>query len=296
MVSDNSQNGGAGPRSHELAGALDAGEVTANFLPKVDLRNGRVIGVEALARWNHPRHGILPAARFLDLVKDAGQRRRLTEAVVEHSTRAAGDWWQSGLRLELSLNLFPASLAEGDRDLGALLSDSLAAARLPAEALGVEVTEDALSRDPEEAGRSLERLGALGIMASIDDFGMGHFSLRQLMSLPVRELKIDRSLIAGLQEDENRAIVRATIHLAHQLGLQVVAEGVESDAAWRRLRSMGCELAQGFLIAEPLTAREVPAWLAAWGHRARELTATKRGNAAKRKTGLRPRVAATGRR
>jgi EAL domain-containing protein (putative c-di-GMP-specific phosphodiesterase class I) len=131
--------------------------------------------------------------------------------------------------------------------------------------------------DPEVAAETLNRLSDLGAYISIDDFGTGHSSLGRLKSLPIDELKIDRSFIDDLADDEDKTIVRSTIHLAHQMGLQVVAEGVETEEAWRLLRSMGCERAQGFLVAEPLSARQVPAWLATWNQHARRLSSTKRG-------------------
>ena len=123
---------------------------------------------------------------------------------------------------------------------------------------------------------SSSELTQLGATISIDDFGTGYFSLRQLKRLPIDELKLDRSLVSGLNDEENRSIVRSAIHLAHQMSIQVVAEGVETETAWRQLRSMGCERAQGHLIAEPLPAREVPAWLASWNQRARELSSSRR--------------------
>ena len=131
--------------------------------------------------------------------------------------------------------------------------------------------------NPEVAAETLKRLSELGATISIDDFGTGHSSLGRLKSLPIDELKIDRSFIFDLNEnEEDKTIVRSAIHLAHQMGLQVVAEGVETEDSWRQLRSMGCERAQGFLIAQPLPAREVPAWLATWNQRARELRSTRR--------------------
>ena len=139
-----------------------------------------------------------------------------------------------------------------------------------------EITENCLISDPPRAAEALERLTRLGATIALDDFGTGHFSLRQLVRLPLEELKIDRSLIIGLGDEENKTMVRATIHLAHQVGLPVVAEGVETRDTWQQLRAMGCERAQGFLISKPMPAREVPAWLASWHQRARELSATKR--------------------
>jgi EAL domain-containing protein (putative c-di-GMP-specific phosphodiesterase class I) len=274
MTSNQTENGSGERRATDIARGLDRGEIQAHFLPKVDLRSARVVGVEALARWIHPTKGVIPAGSFMDLIADGGHHRALTEKVLEFSTRAAGDWWRSGLGLQLSLNL-PLGPVAANWNLPQLVTDALAASGLPGDALQFEVTEDGLLADPEIAARLLADLNQLGATISIDDFGTGHFSLRQLKRLPLEELKLDRSLISGLDEEENRSIVRSTIHLAHQMGIQVVAEGVESETAWRQLRSMGCERAQGYLIAKPLPAREVPAWLASWNQRARDLSSTR---------------------
>jgi diguanylate cyclase (GGDEF)-like protein len=260
----------------DLARALDEGEIIAHFQPKVDLRSARVIGVEALVRWNHPERGLVSPAEFLPLAEAGGHMRTLTERVIEFSTRAAGDWWHSGLGLQLSVNLAASGFSEADWNLERFVAETLARTGLPGKALQFEVTEDALMADPTVATETLKKLSELGATISIDDFGTGHSSLGRLKSLPIDELKIDRSFVQDLTNDEDKTIVRSTIHLAHQMGLQVVAEGVETDEAWRQLRSMGCERAQGFLIAKPLPARQVPAWLASWNHRARELKSTKK--------------------
>ncbi len=276
MTSIPTQEGRAERSDSDIARALNQGEIQAHFQPKVDLRSARVVGVEALARWAHPDLGVIPARDFLDRVEAGGHMPALTERVIEFSTRAAGDWWRSGLGMQLSLNLPLGNLSGSDRSLPEFVAGALAASGLPGEAVQFEVTEEGLLGDAGVVAELLGQLSELGATISIDDFGTGHFSLRQLQSLPIEELKIDRSLVAALDEDEDRTLIRSTIHLAHQMGLAVVAEGVETKEAWRQLRSMGCERAQGFLIAKPLPAREVPAWLATWSHRARELTATKR--------------------
>jgi EAL domain-containing protein (putative c-di-GMP-specific phosphodiesterase class I) len=259
-----------------LGDALDPAEIDVHFQPKVDLRNGRVIGVEALARWQHPERGLLPAAEFIRDLGSGDRMRSLTERVIEISTRAAGDWWRSGLRLQVSVNLPAIAVSSADWNVAEAASRSLSNAGLPGEAIQFEVTEDALLPDPEQVANGLARFAALGGELAIDDFGTGHFSLRQLITLPIDELKIDRSLILGLDDDASRTIIRAVIHLAHQVGLPVVAEGVETKAAWQQLRSMGCERGQGYLISRPLPSREVPAWLASWNQRARELSSTGR--------------------
>jgi EAL domain-containing protein (putative c-di-GMP-specific phosphodiesterase class I) len=276
MALNDTHNGNGGSPKPDFLRALARGEIEPYFQPKVDLRSARVIGVEALARWDDPKLGLIAASEFLGRVEAGGHMRLLTEGMIESSIRAAGDWWRSGLGLQLSLNLSAGIFSDPEWRLDQFVTPALARAGLPGNALQFEVTEETLVTEPDVAAKALQQLSALGATVSIDDFGTGHFSFRQLMSLPIEELKIDRSLIHALENDEDRTIIRSTIHLAHQMGLQVVAEGVETEDAWRQLRSMGCERAQGYLIAKPLPAREVPAWLASWNHRARELSGTKR--------------------
>jgi EAL domain-containing protein (putative c-di-GMP-specific phosphodiesterase class I) len=258
----------------QLAAALHQSEIQTYFLPKVDLRSAGVIGVEALARWFHPEHGILPPADFVDLAESGGLMPALTEHVIELATRAAGDWWRSGLRLQLSVNL-PASALDPDPRLRELVSAALSRSGLPATALRFDVTEDAVM-NAEDPAAALEQLTGLGAAISIDNFGTGHTSLGRLNGLPVDELKIDRSFIGALARGGDKAIVRSTVHLARQMGLRVVAEGVESEETWRQLRGMGCDAAQGFLIGAPMPSREVLAWLASWDAHGRELNTIRR--------------------
>lgn len=276
MTMDDTQTGTAGRHELDVGEALERGEIDVHFQPKVDLRSGRVLGVEALARWEHCDLGLLPAAEFIHTVESDAQMRSLTERVIGISTQAGGDWWRSGLRLQLSVNLPAIAVSATDWNLAAFVSSSLSTAGLPGEAFHFDVTEDALLLDTEQVTNRLAQFTELGGGLAIDDFGTGYFSLRQLIKLPLDELKIDRSLILHLDDDDCRTIVRAAIHLAHQVGLPVVAEGVETRDAWQQLRSMGCERAQGFLISPPVPSREVPAWLASWNQRARELSSTAR--------------------
>ncbi|MFL5907762.1 MAG: EAL domain-containing protein [Solirubrobacterales bacterium] len=263
--------------TEELARALAGGEIQAHFQPTVDLRSARVIGVEALVRWAHPERGLVAPKEFLGVAEASGQMRPLTERMIELATRTAGDWWRSGLGLQLSLNLPSSLFAQPEWQLHEFVSRAMNDSGLPGGALQFEVTEAAVMTDPELASRTLTLLSEAGATISVDDFGTGLFSLSGLISLPIDELKVDQSFIGELTEsDEHKMIVRSTIHLAHQMGLRVVAEGVETEDTWRQLRSMGCERAQGFLIAKPLPAREIPAWLAAWNQRARELRSTSR--------------------
>ncbi len=276
MAMDDTQTVRPGGHELDVGEALDRGEIDVHFQPKVDLRNGRVIGVEALARWEHSDLGLLPAGDFIHTVESDAQMRSLTERVIEISTQAGGDWWRSGLRLQLSVNLPALALSSTDWDLVAFVANSLSTAGLPGKAIQFDVIEDALLPDGEQLTNRLTRFVELGGGLAIDDFGTGYFSLRQLIELPIDELKIDRSLILDLDDEESRTIVRAAIHLAHQIGLPVVGEGVETRDAWQQLRSMGCERAQGFLISPPVPSREVPAWLASWNQQARELSSTSR--------------------
>jgi EAL domain-containing protein (putative c-di-GMP-specific phosphodiesterase class I) len=222
------------------------------FQPRVTLRNSAVIGVEC------------QVPRALGQ-QDLGS---LTELVLGHAIRAAGDWWRSGLGLQLSVPLSTQILSDRGWRLDELVAQKLGETGLPGSALQLELPGEALIDDPETAELALHRLVELGACISITNFGVGYFSLRQLQGLPLRELKVDNSLISGLFGSEENAIVRSTIHLAHHLDLRVVAGGLETDAEWRRLRAMGCDRAQGSLIARPLSARQVPAWLASWSQRA----------------------------
>ena len=254
----------------QLAGALHRGEIQTYFLPTVDLRTARVIGVEALARWFHPERGVLQPADFLGIADAGGLMPAITERVIELGLRAAGDWWRSGLQLELSVNLPAAALTEPDQQPHEFVREILSHAGLPSKALRFDLPEDAVMRASDPAA-ALQGLTEVGSAISIDDFGTGHTALGRLKRLAVDELKIDRSLIRALGRGGDKALVRSTIHLARQLGLRVVAEGVESQETWRQLRGMGCDAAQGFLIGAPMPAREFLAWIASWDARGREL-------------------------
>jgi EAL domain-containing protein (putative c-di-GMP-specific phosphodiesterase class I) len=254
----------------QLAVALERDEIQTYFLPQADLRTARVSGVEALVRWFHPERGILQPGDFLDLAESGGLMPILTERVLELATRAASDWWRSGLRLQVTTNLPASALTQPLPHLGEVITAALERRDLPPTALRFDVTEDAVmtAQDPAAALGALTSLGASVI---IDDFGTGYTSLSLLKRLSVDELKIDRSFIRALGRGGDRALVRSTVHLARQLGLRVVAEGVDAEDTWRQLRGMGCDAAQGFLIGAPMPAREFIAWIASWDARGREL-------------------------
>ncbi|HEY7266152.1 MAG TPA: EAL domain-containing protein [Solirubrobacterales bacterium] len=259
----------------ELVLGLQRGEIQTYFLPKVELRTARVTGVEALVRWAHPERGVLPPVDFLYLAESAGLMPAITERVIELGARAAGDWLRSGLQLELSVNLPASALTDPGPHFEEGVRAALSGSGLPAESLRFDVPEDAVMRasDPSDG---LLRLTEIGASISIDDFGTGHAALGRLKRLAVDELKIDRSLIRALTRGGDKALVRSTIHLARQLGIRVVAEGVESEDTWRQLRGMGCDTAQGHLIGAPMPAREFLAWIASWNARGRELNTISR--------------------
>jgi EAL domain-containing protein (putative c-di-GMP-specific phosphodiesterase class I) len=254
----------------ELSAALQTEEIQPYFLPKADLGTARVTGIEALARWLHPERGLLLPADFLSIAEAGGLMDELTERIIAMAIRAAGDWWRSGLRLELSVNLPASALTSPDPGLAETVADTLDNAKLPAKSLRFDLGEDALMGTPDPS-RALVRLTELGTSVSIDDFGTGHTSLTRLEGLGIDELKIDRSLIRAMARGGDRALVRSTIHLARQTGVKVVAEGVDTEEVWRQLRGMGCDAAQGFLIGAPMPARDFLAWIASWNTRGREL-------------------------
>ncbi len=254
----------------ELAAALHQDQIQAHFLPKANLRTARVTGAEALARWLHPERGLLAPADFLGLAEAGGLLPAVTDRITELAIQTAGDWWRSGLQLEISVNLPATALTGPDPSFLDTITASLDRSGVPATALRFDVTEDSLmgATDPNRAVAALTELGA---RVAIDDFGTGHTSLDRLKRLGADELKIDRSLIGSLGHGGDRALVRSTVHLARQMGLRIVAEGVETEDAWRQLRGMGCDSAQGFLIGAPMPAREFLAWIASWNGRGRRL-------------------------
>jgi len=263
----------------ELVAGLARDEIQAYFLPKAELRTAKVSGVEALARWFHPVRGILSPADFLDLADAGGLLPAITERIIDLATRAAGDWWRSGLRLEISVNLPASALAGPSPRLIEAIPAALDRSGIPATSLRFDVTEDAVMNAADPA-TALGALTDLGAHISIDDFGTAHTSLDRLKHLAADELKIDRSFIRALPRGGEPAVVRSTIHLARKMGLRVLAEGVDSAETWRQLRGMGCDAAQGFLIGAPMSPREFLAWIASWDARGRELnTVSKRSPA-----------------
>jgi diguanylate cyclase (GGDEF)-like protein len=240
----------------ELRRALESEGLHLRYQPKVVLASGRPSGAEALLRWRHPRLGEVQPAEFVPIAEQTGAIRELTRWVLERALAQAAAWQACGLGLGVAVNV--SALDLHDRELARRVADALVRHGLGAGRLVLEVTESAVMDDPETARRVLDELAALGVTISIDDFGTGYSSLAQLKRLPVHELKVDRSFVLELERAPDVArIVRATVEMGHALGLRVVAEGVETRAALERLREMGCDLAQGNLLGEPMTGEEL---------------------------------------
>jgi diguanylate cyclase (GGDEF)-like protein len=259
-----SPDGGSGDRlrtMEELRTALASDELVVYLQPQVSLVDGLVVGVEALVRWNHPTRGLLSPAELLPAAEQAGLLRPLTDTVIELALMAATRWWPEQ-RVPISINLSAANV--NDLDLPLKVSEALARSDLPPEAVTLELVEDTLMVDPERGRQVLGDLRRLGIRTSIDDYGTGYSSLAYLRHVPADELKLDRSLTAEVDTDPRAAaIVRHTVALAHDLGLRLVAEGVEDIATAGVLAGLGCDVAQGYAIARPMPVEDFVRWLQA---------------------------------
>ncbi|KPC32786.1 HAMP domain/GGDEF domain/EAL domain-containing protein [Pseudomonas syringae pv. cilantro] len=245
----------------DLRKAPQNGELTLHYQPKLDIRQGYVRQAEALLRWVHPRFGNVSPAEFIVLAERTGSIHLLTDWVIEEAFRQLADWRQRGLVLQVSVNISADDLLSGD--LAGYVMRLIKQYGVPAEQLVFEITESAVMSEPEKALIVLHRLRDCGISLSIDDFGTGYSSLAHLKRLPVQELKIDQSFVRDLDEtSEDAVIVRSTIEMSHNLGLKVVAEGVEYQHSLDLLRRWHCDTAQGYLISRPLPAAAFEAWIA----------------------------------
>ncbi len=244
----------------DLRRAAEQHEFFLLFQPKLRLSDGHCDAAEVLIRWRHPQRGIVPPDRFIPFAEQTGAIKAITLWVLQHALNQLASWQQLGWQLSLNINVSTRDL--GQPDFPALVDAALRRAGVAAASLCLEVTESAIMDDPAQALRCLQALNEMGVRLSIDDFGTGYSSLAYLKKLPVQELKIDRSFVSGLDRDEaDVTIVRSTIDLAHHMGLAVVAEGIETEAVSQRLRSFGCDQAQGYLYSRPLPAMEFIAWL-----------------------------------
>lgn len=221
---------------------------------------------EVLLRWNHPRRGQLAPATFVPLAERTGLIRTITDWLLDRALEQCRVWLDGGAPIHLALNVSARSLL--DQALPGKIQAALERWKVDPRFLKVEITESSIMADPAHALAILAMLQSMGVRLSVDDFGTGYSSLTHLRELPIDEIKIDRSFITGMTASEaDTAIVRTVIDLAHNLGKQVCAEGVEDDATWRMLRDLGCDLAQGYWIARPMNAADFMDWLVAnsWG-------------------------------
>jgi diguanylate cyclase (GGDEF)-like protein len=243
----------------DLRRGLSHGELGVVYQPKVDLVTGEVRGVEALVRWDHPSRGVVLPSSFVGHAEHTGLIRPLTMKVLDEALAQVGRWSAAGLELSVAINLSMRSLL--DRALIEDIKGMLRKWGVPAQSLELELTESTIMADPQRAKEILESLHDLGVGLSIDDFGTGYSSLGKLKSLPVDEIKIDRSFVVGMAHDHSDAtIVRSTIDLARNLGLRVVAEGVEDVQVRDQLAKLGCDLGQGYFFSRPLEGDALADW------------------------------------
>jgi diguanylate cyclase (GGDEF)-like protein len=244
----------------ELRRALEQQQLVLHYQPKVDTHTGQLLGVEALVRWRHPTHGLLLPGEFIPLAERTGLIGPLTSYVLDAALRQCSDWRQAGHELAIAVNVSARSLL--DLDFPDQVAGLLARWEVPARLLGVEITESTIMADPTHALEILGRLNTMGVEIAIDDFGTGYSSMAHLKTLPVDELKVDRSFVSQMTSNASDAvIVRSTIDLGRNLGLRVVAEGVEDSPTLLELDALGCDAIQGYYISRPVAADELVQWL-----------------------------------
>lgn len=247
----------------DLRQATERDELVLHYQPLVNIATSQVHGVEALVRWQHPAEGLLPPAEFIALAEGSGFIHELTRYVLTRAIRDAKKWEQDGHPLQVSINISARCLL--DNDLPQIVSNTLTANDLPAHLVKLEITESAIIADPIRAQDIIARLHGLGVRLSIDDFGTGYTSLAYLRDLPIDELKIDRSFVTHMkQEHKDAVIVRTAIELAHRLGLDSVAEGIETADVLLDLGALGCTTAQGYQFSRPLPENDLLDWINAW--------------------------------
>ncbi len=239
----------------DLRDAIGRGELVPFYQPILDLSRGRVIKAEALARWLHPVRGVLAPAVFLDLIADAGLMEPFTMSVLDQALSQQASWAARGYEIGVSVNISAASLR--DEELPDKIGACIATHGVDPARVTIEITEDCFIADPVQALLILERVRALGVELSVDDFGTGFSSLTYLRRLPVTELKLDRTFLTGGAGDERAvAVIRSTVELAHSLGLRIVAEGIENLETLALVDNLGCDAAQGYLMGRPVPSEE----------------------------------------
>ncbi len=247
----------------DLRRAITSGELTVHFQPKLRLRDGEVLGAEALVRWIHPERGFIGPDEFIPVAEHSGLITPLTFAVLRQALDACASWRRAGRAMDVAVNMSPRSLLEPS--FVDEVARALAVVEVPASALTLEITESSLMADPERAIEALQRLRDLGVQLSIDDLGTGYSSLAYLQRLPVTEVKIDRSFLVDQADGvDGFALVGAIVDMGHRLGRHVVAEGVETEEAWRQLQALGCDSAQGYWMGRPMSVGDFAGWLESW--------------------------------
>ncbi|MEW6353740.1 MAG: EAL domain-containing protein [Pseudomonadota bacterium] len=243
----------------ELARAIKNNELLLHYQPQVDMRSGRVVNAEALVRWQHPQAGLMFPDKFILVAERTGLIKPLTAWVLDEALRQTAAWRGAGTPLSVAINLSASNLSEPQ--LCAHIAGRLRAWGTPPADLELEITESAIMIEPERALSVLTQMDEMGLRLSIDDFGTGYSSLAYLKKLPIDHIKIDKSFVMNMTADGNDAvIVRSTIDLAHNLGLKVIAEGVESQEVWDMLARYGCDMAQGYFISQPLAPADFAIW------------------------------------
>lgn len=243
----------------DLRKAIEDNELSLHYQPKVDLENHRITSVEALLRWNHQKHNIIPPIEFIPLAEQSGVIKPLTQWVLRTAIRQYQKWHEQGIHLNIAVNLSARNLH--DQHIVQDILNMLEESEMDPSHLELEITESAMMVEPDQAKAILQSLDHMGVKLSIDDFGTGYSSLAYLKDLPVDNLKIDKSFVMGmLYEKNNDIIVNSTIKLAHGLGYQVIAEGVEDKETLEKLTTLGCNAAQGYHICRPLPADELGNW------------------------------------
>jgi len=253
----------------ELRQAVEHDQLTLYYQPKVDLATHTVKYVEALIRWEHPTRGFVAPDQFIPFAEQTGYIKTISRWVADKAIHQCAMWREQGIELAVSVNVSARELIQST--LPEMFQSMLQKYDVPAEWIWVEITESAILDDPDHAIETLERLRALGIRISIDDFGTGYSSLSYLKRMPVDELKIDKSFVMGMtNHKDDETIVRSTIDLGHNMGLKVVAEGVETEEMLEQLKEMRCDLVQGYHLSRPLPPAKLELWLHGWESNQRE--------------------------
>jgi diguanylate cyclase (GGDEF)-like protein/PAS domain S-box-containing protein len=250
----------------EMRHAIEQNEFELHYQPKLHLRSGLVTRVEVLIRWRHPKRGMLAPGLFVPIAERTGLIRPMSDWILDHALEQCRLWQDRGAPVHLAVNLSAKSLQ--DQALPSKINAMLTKWDVDPRFLKIEITESSIMADPAHALAIMSMLQSMGVRLSIDDFGTGYSSLTHLRQLPVDEIKIDQSFVTGMMSSAaDESIVRTVIDLAHNLGKQVCAEGVEDEPTWRRLCELGCDLAQGYWISRPRAADDLMQWLEAtsWG-------------------------------